>query len=124
MGWIVDVAKEVYGADPTIKTRKRRNVWARRAIYATNPTGETLSSIGQTFDQDHSTVIHQIRMHKDLMRFDKEYIALFDEFRKMVDVNPAKRYGLLKVAIPKDDELKQRILTFIEQEVEQYEKTG
>lgn len=79
------------------KSRKREIVYKRyylmNLLYSTS--GMSLSSIGEMFNRDHSTVIHAIREHKRwFKKLDTEYLRaihplpeLVKETRELPDVN-------------------------------------
>lgn len=84
MDWIIDIAKVVFKADPKVMRNSRANVWARRAIYGLNLNDETATALGAYFGQNHSTVLHAQKQHKDAIDWDREYRALFIEFSNTV----------------------------------------
>lgn len=57
------------------KRRDRQLVDARRIVYniIKSTYGYTLSFIGNHFKKNHATIIHSIRSHNSLMKYDKHY---------------------------------------------------
>lgn len=69
---------------PINKSRRRDLVVFRQMIYyfAREHTTLSLKEIGKTtFNQDHATVIHGVRMINDLISVDKEYAKIVDELQ-------------------------------------------
>lgn len=69
---------------PINKSRRRDLVVFRQIIYyfARKHTTLSLKEIGKiTFNQDHATVIHGVRMINDLISVDKEYAKIVDELQ-------------------------------------------
>lgn len=69
---------------PINKSRRRDLVVFRQMIYyfARKHTTLSLKEIGKTtFNQDHATVIHGVRMINDLISVDKEYAKIVDELQ-------------------------------------------
>jgi len=69
---------------PINKSRRRDLVVFRQIIYyfAREHTTLSLKEIGKTtFNQDHATVIHGVRMINDLISVDKEYAKIVDELQ-------------------------------------------
>lgn len=69
---------------PINKSRRRDLVVLRQIIYyfAKEHTTLSLKEIGKTtFNQDHSTVIHGVRMINDLISVDKEYAKIVNELQ-------------------------------------------
>jgi len=61
-------------------TRNRSVVYARHSVHyhLKKRTSYTLQEIGKTFDKDHTTVIHSIKVYKNLLQYDKDFRE-FDE---------------------------------------------
>ena len=57
------------------KSRSRHLVDARRIVYniIKSTYGYTLCFIGTHFKKNHATIIHNIRAHENLMKYDKNY---------------------------------------------------
>ena len=69
---------------PINKSRRRDLVVFRQIIYyfARKHTTLSLKEIGKTtFNQDHATVIHGVKMINDLISVDKEYAKIVDELQ-------------------------------------------
>jgi chromosomal replication initiation ATPase DnaA len=70
--------EEQIGSSIDYKSRRTEVVQGRRMYYALmrERTIYSLNAISRTLliNQDHSTVIHAINTHNDLMRFNKPYI--------------------------------------------------
>ena len=83
----IDVVRVVinkhFNIDINFKIQKSEYVDGRRMYYhwLKNNTSMSLDSIANTLDlnQDHSTVIHALQMHEDLIETDKYYKEQFKE---------------------------------------------
>jgi hypothetical protein len=59
------------------KTRKREVIYKRYFIYnELRRAGLNLMQIGEIFDKHHSTIIHGITIHNDLLRFKDAFYLL------------------------------------------------
>jgi IS30 family transposase len=78
---LIAIAKQVYNADPMIKTGNRMNVFARTAISVQLlANGEKNQYIGDFLNKDHSTIIHIVKQHPDRLKYDQEYKELYFKF--------------------------------------------
>jgi cytochrome b involved in lipid metabolism len=75
------IAKKVYSVDPLVGKRDRFNVFARTAISVQLlSSGEKYHNIGTFLNKDHSSIIHNVKMHPDRLRHDKEYKEMYFKF--------------------------------------------
>jgi len=78
---------------PVSKLEKRSNergiVEARFFLfyYANKIQHHTLKSIGESFNKDHTTVIHGIKTITDLAKIDNHYTAMMSKYLCYVDNN-------------------------------------
>jgi hypothetical protein len=80
--YILYNASKVYDTNPLVKTRKRYTVWCRVAIAKIlHNEDNTLVSIARFIKKDHATIIHYMKIHDALMKYDKEYRQLFEKFK-------------------------------------------
>lgn len=83
---LIDIAKEVYNADPVSSKRIVKNVWARSAVAVIlRSFGFSYTKIGDIFRKDHATIMHCVRKHADNLIFDKEYRDVFLKFEAKVN---------------------------------------
>jgi len=77
------IASKVYGVNPLNKKNERPNVWCRTAISVVlRKEGNTLESIGQFLNKDHTTILYGVKKHQDNLTYDKEYKVFFKSFEK------------------------------------------
>lgn len=68
--------------DMKSKSRKREYVTARQfSISFMRKQGQTLTSIGNYFNMDHSSVMHNLRALQDLIDTDKIFNGLFEKVK-------------------------------------------
>lgn len=85
MNELIAAAIDVFKADPLSSGRPREAVWARMAIYVRlREQNYSLSWIGRQFGKDHATVLHSLKMHKNLIEFDKIYRDHYYLFESML----------------------------------------
>lgn len=88
-------AKEIFGGDPDSPTRKRGSVDARIAIsaYIFNKQKRredekkfNLTEVGLAFDskRDHSTIIHYLKSHNNLVQTDRNYRLKYIKFASIL----------------------------------------
>ena len=120
---LIDIATDVFGADPRNDDRKRESIWARRAIFSINVKGDTNKSRGEYFGKDHSTVIYHEKEHKTALIYDKEYRILYERFeRRAMKLRGAHRKTNLLYVIPDNPELKEKISRYVELNVALYNR--
>jgi len=76
--WVLRAANEFYGFDISKRCRQRNYVYARRMVMAFIKEFDTTSQwiqIGGLFNVDHSTVIHNVRIHESDVELAKTMIA-------------------------------------------------
>ena len=79
--------------DITEVNRKQEYVWARQVycFIAKENGKESLLNIGKAINRDHSTVIYNIKKHKQLSEFDYEYKAFAGKIINHFNYNYAKQ---------------------------------
>lgn len=71
---------------------KRRNpqfLFVRYMIMAylrRNVEGMTLQGVGRLFDRDHSTVIHALKTHDSLYKYDHIYRTKYDNYIRFINI--------------------------------------
>jgi len=79
--FLVEMAEKVYGVDPLDRTGTRDNSRARAAVaIQLVQESETYHRIGFFFSKNHCTIAYYIKQHPTLMKFDKEYKTLYQDF--------------------------------------------
>jgi hypothetical protein len=75
-------ANAYFGLVLTSPIRKREYVDARNMAinYIRENSTHPLTIIGKHFNRDHSTIIHSIERHDDLMSYDKSYQRSYKQF--------------------------------------------
>ena len=91
---IVSIATEISCSELRSKKRNRRLVWARQVfnLIAYREQGFTLNQVGRFIDRDHSTVLHSLRNHDNLIGCkDLTYIRMYENILYEMNKN-----GLVK----------------------------
>jgi hypothetical protein len=79
--FLSEIAKKIYGADPFSPVRNRANTMARSAVSVQlRSHNETYHSIGNFFKKDHTSIMHAVKRHTDLVDFDPEYKNYYIKF--------------------------------------------
>ena len=73
----------------TGRKRLREIVSARRiAMFLLHDIGRwSTTEIGASFNRDHATVIHAVKTHYDLYKYDRSYKMLFDICKAAIEEN-------------------------------------
>ena len=84
----VEKANDFFGFDMNTRYRGRKIVEARQMFFSwlRMNTNFSLREIAETLQpiRDHSTVIHNLRQHDNLMTLDKRYRKLFQDFEQFM----------------------------------------
>jgi len=80
--------------DLTVKSRLRQNVYARHAAanFLNKTIDLTLTYCGEVLNKDHATIIHSVREHENLYKYDKEYRFKYQTFMQLMRENKNKRW--------------------------------
>lgn len=87
---IIPEINKIFECDILASNRLRNNVDGRIAFskFMRMNSGLSLQKIGRLINKDHSTVIHHIDSHKQLMKYNKEYreryqkIGIYSGFKR------------------------------------------
>ena len=84
-------AKEIFYEQINLKenaSRKRENVYARTAFANAFRPVAGPSVIGKVLGKDHSSVVHYIKMHQELIRY--------DDYKKLYEKALSHRKGIIE----------------------------
>lgn len=88
---VKDTVNKMYNVNIDYKTRQRTTVQARMMYYAymRKNTLMSLKEICYTigFNPDHSTLIHSLKTHSDLLEYNKKYIKEWNDFLNRIAEN-------------------------------------
>ena len=86
MNELIQAATNTFGGNPKDNSRKRESVWCRFALWSIlyGNHYSSLKSLGKEFNRDHSSVLHGLRQHENLMAFDRDYQRLYDKFLSII----------------------------------------
>ena len=78
-----------FGLDIMDKSQKRKYVDARKMYFGfvDENTKQSSTTIGKSVGKDHATVLHQLKKHKDLMKYNKKYQDLYKKYQKVIVAN-------------------------------------
>lgn len=114
---LILTAKQIYNVDPTEKTQERPNVYARNAVYAVarDCYGLTFQGIGKAMKKHHATVLYGYRQHEILLKYDKEYNALFQLFYDITHCIPAEKvkFQILNKLSKLDKDKLDKVLNYV-----------
>ena len=76
------------------KTRKREYVYARHAVanYLHKIMNLSQHASARIIEKDHSTIVHSCYTHNDLMKYNKEYQYMYNDFISKMKQFPSKRW--------------------------------
>lgn len=78
---IISEIDRVFKCDLLAISRKQNNVNGRIAVsnYLRAHEKMTLVSIGNCLNKDHASIIHYLKQHADLYKYDRNYKYLYDK---------------------------------------------
>lgn len=88
-------ANKSFGVDNLLKkTRKREYVYARHAVayYLHKVCKKTQYQSAKLIMKDHATIVHSVRIHRELMQYDKGYKEMYDNFSYRLKPKDKKRW--------------------------------
>lgn len=76
------------------KTRKRQYVYARHATayYLHRIMKLSQHASARIIEKDHATIVHSCYTHDDLMKYNKEYQYMYNDFLGKMKQFPSKRW--------------------------------
>jgi len=80
--------------DLMANNRFRQNVYARHAAanYLNKTVDLSLQYCGTVLNKYHATIIHSVREHESLYKYDKEYRFKYQTFMQLMSGNKNKRW--------------------------------
>lgn len=78
---IIKEINRVFKCNLLSTNRKRNNVNGRFAVshYLRTHEKMTLVSIGNSINKDHASILHYLKQHNDLYKYDRNYKYLYDQ---------------------------------------------
>ena len=87
----INLINNVFNCDIMSKNRSQNNVFGRIGFSAFErfQSKLTLKKIGESLNKNHATVIHYLKEHDNLMKYDAKYREMYG---KIIGVNKSKKW--------------------------------
>lgn len=84
---LIEIATELIEKDGLNKRNRKREVIYRKIFlqYHLRKSGMIYQAIADMFNQDHASVIHNVKVHEDLMQYNyDDYFRYIEEYKSIL----------------------------------------
>lgn len=86
---MIGIVNRVFDCDVNNESRERKFVYSRIALshYLRHNSKMTLADIGIVIGKIHSTIIHYLKEHDQLYKYDSDYREKYDKLKSLPNTN-------------------------------------